>query len=78
MWTKNVKRGVRGVDNGWDVCRGWTKACVGWLSRQNALLFPYASPSGKAEGSADKPLRKKEKSHTTYIRRDIDPKHTAT
>ena len=40
--------------HGWDVCRGWTKACMSWLSKQCfALLFPYASPSGKAEGSAD-------------------------
>ena len=37
--------------------RGWTKACMGWpqlrCCQDHALLFPYASPSGKAEGSAD-------------------------
>ena len=43
--------------HGWDVCRGWTKACMGWpqlrCCQVNALFFPYASPSAKAEGSAD-------------------------
>ena len=45
--------------HGWDVCRGWTKACMGWpqlrCCQVNALFFPYASPSAKAEGSADFP-----------------------
>ena len=43
--------------HGWDVCRGWTKhAWAGHTCgavKELALFFPYASPSGKAEGSAD-------------------------